>query len=199
MVKNLPTMWETWARCLGWEDPPEEGMEPTPVLLPGESHGQRSLGGNSSWGHKELDTTEQLSINKQTVLSKTLKLLPNPLGEERLLLQYSGLENSMDCIIHGVSNSPTGLSDFHFYFPFLPLLYIWWEKNLLPETLYEKWLLRSDFRTKIIIILGLRIWTQNWYMTFLNKKIQLVIKQTGNPGRKYILRNLFLQFSVAYF
>ena len=29
-------------------------------------------------------------------------------------LQYSGLENSMDCIVHGVSKSQTQLSDFHF-------------------------------------------------------------------------------------
>ena len=26
MVKNLPAMWETWVRPLGWEDPLEEGM-----------------------------------------------------------------------------------------------------------------------------------------------------------------------------
>ena len=25
-VKNLPAMWETWVRSLGWEDPLEEGM-----------------------------------------------------------------------------------------------------------------------------------------------------------------------------
>ena len=31
-------------------------------------------------------------------------------------LQYSGLENSMDCIVHGVSKSRTRLSDFHFHF-----------------------------------------------------------------------------------
>ena len=29
--------------------------------------------------------------------------------------QYSGLENSVDCIIHGVTNSRTSLSDFHFH------------------------------------------------------------------------------------
>ena len=29
-------------------------------------------------------------------------------------LQYSGLENSVDCIVHGVEKSPTRLSDFHF-------------------------------------------------------------------------------------
>ena len=34
----------------------------TPVFLPGESHGQRSLAGYSPWGHKELDTTEQLEL-----------------------------------------------------------------------------------------------------------------------------------------
>ena len=31
-------------------------------------------------------------------------------------LQYSGLENSMDCIVHGVTKSQTRLSDFHFHF-----------------------------------------------------------------------------------
>ena len=31
-------------------------------------------------------------------------------------LQYSGLENSMDCIVHGVTKSQTQLSDFHFHF-----------------------------------------------------------------------------------
>ena len=30
-------------------------------------------------------------------------------------LQYSGLENSMDCIVHGVTKSWTKLSDFHFH------------------------------------------------------------------------------------
>ena len=35
-------------------------MAPTPVLLPGKPHGQRSLVGCSPWGCEELDTTEQL-------------------------------------------------------------------------------------------------------------------------------------------
>ena len=38
----------------------EKAMAPTPVLLPGKSHGQRSLVGCSPWGHKESDTTERL-------------------------------------------------------------------------------------------------------------------------------------------
>ena len=32
--------------------------QPSPVFLPGKSHGWRSLAGYSPWGHKELDTTE---------------------------------------------------------------------------------------------------------------------------------------------
>jgi len=45
MVKNLPAVWETWVHSLGWEDTLEEGLQPTPVFLPGESPGQRSLMG----------------------------------------------------------------------------------------------------------------------------------------------------------
>ena len=61
VAKNLPAMQEpqeTQVQSLGWEDPLEKGMEPTPVFLPGESHGQRGLVGCSPWGHKELDMTE---------------------------------------------------------------------------------------------------------------------------------------------
>ena len=43
---------------MGWEDPLEEGMTSTPVFLPGESYGQRSLAGYSTQGHKKLDMTE---------------------------------------------------------------------------------------------------------------------------------------------
>ena len=32
--------------------------QPTPVFLPGESHGQRGLVGYTPWGHKELDMAE---------------------------------------------------------------------------------------------------------------------------------------------
>ena len=37
--------------------------QPTPVLLPGKSHGQRSLVGCSPWGHEELDMTERLHFH----------------------------------------------------------------------------------------------------------------------------------------
>ena len=37
--------------------------QPTPVLLPGKSHGQRSLVGYSPWGRKESETTERLHLH----------------------------------------------------------------------------------------------------------------------------------------
>ena len=65
MVKNPPAN-EGDIRegipSLGQEDPLEEGMATHPVLLPGESHGQRSLVSYSPQGCKESDTTEQLYI-----------------------------------------------------------------------------------------------------------------------------------------
>ena len=45
-------------QSLGWEDPQEDGWQPTPVFLPEESHGQRSLAGCSPEGCTELDMTE---------------------------------------------------------------------------------------------------------------------------------------------
>ena len=53
-------MQEMRIRSLGREDSLEKGMpwQPTPVFLPGEFHGQRSLVGSSPWGHKESDMTE---------------------------------------------------------------------------------------------------------------------------------------------
>ena len=39
---------------------PGVGWQPTPVFMPEESHGQRSLAGYRPWGHRELDTTEAI-------------------------------------------------------------------------------------------------------------------------------------------
>ena len=45
----------------GWVSVPwRRAWQSTPVLLPGESHGRRSLVGYSPWGREESDTTERL-------------------------------------------------------------------------------------------------------------------------------------------
>ena len=40
----------------------------TPVFLPGEFHGQRSVADDSPWGHKESDMTEELTLPLLTQL-----------------------------------------------------------------------------------------------------------------------------------
>ena len=57
---------QIWSQ--GWEYPMEEGMVTTPVFLPEESHGQRSLVGHSPWDQKGLDSVETIyhSAHSQT-------------------------------------------------------------------------------------------------------------------------------------
>ena len=78
---------------------------PTPVLLPGKSHGWRSLVGCSPWGCKESDTTERLPFHFSL----------SCIGEENgSPLQCSCLENPRDggpwwAIVYGVAWSWTQL------------------------------------------------------------------------------------------
>ena len=84
-VKNLPAMQVTQEWSLGQEDPLEKGIT-TPVFLPGEFHGERSLVGYSPWGHKELDMTEQLMLllSRQDQQEYWLKAVGGdfPLGQD---------------------------------------------------------------------------------------------------------------------
>ena len=75
---------------------------PTPVLLPGKSHGQRSLVGCSPWGRKESYTTEQLHFHFS--LSCIGEGNGNP-------FQCSCLENPRDGGAYGVARSRTQWSD----------------------------------------------------------------------------------------
>ena len=59
MVKHLPTMRKTWFDPWVGKIPWKRKWQPTLVLLPGKSHGWRSLVGYSPWGHKEWDMTER--------------------------------------------------------------------------------------------------------------------------------------------
>ena len=58
MGKNPPANAEMTVQFLGREEALEEGVQATPVFLPGASHGQRSLAGYSPRGRTESDTTE---------------------------------------------------------------------------------------------------------------------------------------------
>ena len=96
LVKNPPAMQESPLGFLGGQGFPwRRDRLPTPVLLrfPGGSAGKESarnagdLGSIPGWGR-------------------------SPGGGKGYTPQYSGLENSMDCIVHGVMKSQTQLSDF---------------------------------------------------------------------------------------
>ena len=62
MIKNLPSLQETWVQSLGQEDLWRREWLPTPVFLPGKSQGQKSLVGYSPWGHTESDMTDRLTL-----------------------------------------------------------------------------------------------------------------------------------------
>ena len=96
LLKNPPVMWETWVRFLGQEDPLEKGMAtPSSILgLPLCSAGKESACNVGDLG----------SIPGSG---------RSPADRQGYPLQYSGLENSMHCIVHGVAKSWTRLSDFH--------------------------------------------------------------------------------------
>ena len=53
-----------WVGKIPWR----RKWQPTPLLLPGKSHGLRRLAGYSPWGHKESDTTERLHFASNYVV-----------------------------------------------------------------------------------------------------------------------------------
>ena len=96
-VKNPPAMQETPVPFLGWEDPLEKGWATHSSIL-GLPCG--------------------LAGKESTCNVGGLGLIPglgrSPGEGKGYPFWYFGLENSMDCIVHGVENTWTRLSDFHF-------------------------------------------------------------------------------------
>ena len=108
--------------------------QPTPVFLPGESHGRKGLVGYSLWGCKELDMTKQLTHTHTHThtggvvvknppanagVSSDTRLIPgsgrSPGGGNGNPLQYSCLGNPLDrgswwAAVCGVAESQTRLS-----------------------------------------------------------------------------------------
>ena len=79
--------------------------QPTPVFLPGKSHGRRSLVGYSPWGREESDTTERLHFHFSLWCTGKGNGIP---------LQCSCLENPRDggawwAIVYGVAQSQSRL------------------------------------------------------------------------------------------
>ena len=90
LVKNPPAMRETWIQSLGWEGPLEKGKATHSSILgfPCGSAGKESACNVGDPG--------------------SIPGLGRSPGEGKgYSLQYSGLENPMDCIVHGVGKSQT--------------------------------------------------------------------------------------------
>ena len=96
LVKNPPAVQETPVGFLGQEDPLEKGTVTHSGIL-----------GLLLW----------LSSSRICLHAGDLGLILGlgryPEEEKGYPFQFSGLENSMDCIVHGVAKSQTQLSDFH--------------------------------------------------------------------------------------
>ena len=65
--------------------PRRRAWQSTPVLLPGKSHGQRSLEGYSPWGLSELDTTEATKLGEGNGNPLQYSCLENPHGRRGLV------------------------------------------------------------------------------------------------------------------
>ena len=129
LVKELPAMRRPWfnscVRKISWR----RDRPPTPVFL-GFPYG--SSGKESACNARDLGSIPGLGRYS---------------GEGKgYPLQYSGMENTMDCIVHGVAKSQTWLSDFH-----IMLL-----KMIFQTSLVVQWL-------RILLpVQGLFIWSLVW-------------------------------------
>ena len=114
---------DPWVGKIPWR----RKWKPTPGLLPGKFHGRRSLVGCSPWGRKELHGTEPRlgflcgSAGKESACNVgDLGLAPglgrSPGEGNGYPLQYSVLENSMDCVSPWGLKESDRLSDSHFTF-----------------------------------------------------------------------------------
>ena len=97
LVRNPPAMQETLVRFLGWEDPLENGTATHSRIL-----------------RLPLWLSWQRILCNVGDLGSVPGLGRSPGEGNGYPLQYSGQENSMDCIVHGVTKCRTQLSNFHY-------------------------------------------------------------------------------------
>ena len=76
MVKNLPAMQETWVWSLGQEDSLEKGIATHPIILAWRIPWTEETGGLQSIVHKEMATTEQLTLSLHFLISIIITSAP---------------------------------------------------------------------------------------------------------------------------
>ena len=99
LVKNLPAIQEVPVQFLGWEDRGEGIVYPLQY----------------SWASLVVQLVNKPPAMRGTWVRSLGWDDPREKGKATHPLQYSGLENSMDCIVCGVAKSRTRLRDFYFH------------------------------------------------------------------------------------
>ena len=136
--------------CVG-KIPWRRAWQPAPVLLPGESHGQRSLVGYSPWGRKESDTADRpstahsraLSIISLYISQLMLKnTFPFWVDSSPLLLHLFDShpsEEHLNCVVPNSHDLPVGCMCYFGHKRFgVPLWKIvWFLKNLEIDLVYD--------------------------------------------------------------
>ena len=99
-------MQETQVRSLGREDPWRRKWQPTPIFLPREFHGQRSLAGCNPWRHKQLDTTEQfhLPIIKRVIWQMKLSFTNLPRVNQTVRMQIQICFTLKPCFYYSITS-----------------------------------------------------------------------------------------------
>ena len=118
VTKLFYLSWRSGFNPWGGKTPWRRQWQPTPVLLPGKSHGRRSLVGHSPWSPKESDTIEVTEHTREgwaSLMGLVVKNLPDNVGDKRDMglipgwggspggghSKYSCLENPIDCSMPG--------------------------------------------------------------------------------------------------
>ena len=91
VVKNVSTKQETWIQSLSWEDPLEKEMATHSSILPGKSHGQRSLVGYRAGDHKASVGHDWVTEHADTHTRVTESLFCTPETNTVLEINYTSV------------------------------------------------------------------------------------------------------------
>ena len=139
---------DPWVRQIPWS----RKWQPTPVFLPGKSHGWRSLVGYNPWGHRELDMTEHAHTHTGSRL----------LSSEKIRFFRVSCPCAHDLSWYNHTCTPMVVWNcvkiFCFHVPFLIHMYFYclnisdrlvWHDFILCKLL-SKWSLNSSFDLKLM-------------------------------------------------
>ena len=110
----------------GWgRAPGKRKWQPTPVFLPGESHGQSILAGYSPWGCRESDVTERLTLSTKTFVDQ-------PYFNLKTVYIYIYIYIYVETVQYFIQNASTVLllySEIMFCFEWLRASYSLWNNG----------------------------------------------------------------------